>query len=920
MKKYKEVIMKKLGKIITIVLAMALCLFTPNAPIVANQIFKLTTATAENASYQFTAPTQDSHVFDTEAVDTYDIGTWNKPSNNYLVSQQVTTETNGSFHEAYPDTTLSNGDIINRSPYVITTNTLNMPARGGYTTSAITLPANGYYVVEIEYSLKEQNNNETETSAFGTFYLNLNNKVATLEGSNWNFKKFYIHTDVLESATITPELYFGSHDQDALGAIYFNKFTVTAYSQKKFKTKFYDSSDNLIIDPYYYIDLSQENNAYVAVSGDFSNNKFTGTPNSNAACLNEIATSTIPNHLGFSTETEQNFFYPQNGDNGTVMLMQAHGSNTSLTLKDYTFQPKPHEVYMFQFYSIATADVDFTGFYFNINSTNDTAKQMAEQITTLSSYPYHNGWQLNTVFFIAGYNLEQAYEISFSLASANATATGWVCIDEFKIYRVNGSYAANNASATGVRATHDMNADIETADIANGYFELGTSADTVANPNGGYPYPLIASNWTTNNTDNGIVNLHASLWHQSFGEDAERPSIINGCYENNNVYMMHNTTSKRNVLTSPALSTTAGSSSYVSFDAFSKTTTNTKAWIITATTDNDGNLADIIYLGNPLKIETNGTWQHYEFCITEDEYAVSRSYYLRFEMNSTGFAYIDNVRIADSANQFITANETDDIDLSNPLALQGVWQSTDNNIAAYIDASKNGLTIENIDGQKTVVQNTFGYNFSTDSTDPYYEIIITARGNNAYLGFKGYNGLLTVTTDKVDATLTNEYKMYVKIEETTTIYLQITLGHVANNENENTVAIADGNVFISDIKIKNIDETAYNDAQTNVADNSRILVLTPAAETEEETNAEDTSEDVNPWNENWWYLIPTIITALAILIAITAFLLHKIKFDKHIIKKHTSYARDMRLKNQHNKIVAQKATKVDNIKDESKGN
>ena len=49
-------------------------------------------------------------------------------------------------------------------------------------------------------------------------------------------------------------------------------------------------------------------------------------------------------------------------------------------------------------------------------------------------------------------------------------------------------------------------------------------------------------------------------------------------------------------------------------------------------------------------------------------------------------------------------------------------------------------------------------------------------------------------------------------------------------------------------------------------------------------------------------------------------MLRKIKFDRHIVKKTTSYARDMRLKNQHNKIVAQKAAKVDNVVDDSKNN
>ncbi|MBQ7973452.1 MAG: hypothetical protein IJ295_00650, partial [Clostridia bacterium] len=112
----------------------------------------------------------------------------------------------------------------------------------------------------------------------------------------------------------------------------------------------------------------------------------------------------------------------------------------------------------------------------------------------------------------------------------------------------------------------------------------------------------------------------------------------------------------------------------------------------------------------------------------------------------------------------------------------------------------------------------------------------------------------------------------------------------------------------------------YNLIKEATDSDSRIKLLTVASqeETEEDTSTETT--DNNFFGENWWYLIPSLITAFALLLGITAFLLRKIKFDKHITKKTTSYARDMRLKNQRNKIVAQKAAKVDNVTDEPQNN
>ena len=62
--------------------------------------------------------------------------------------------------------------------------------------------------------------------------------------------------------------------------------------------------------------------------------------------------------------------------------------------------------------------------------------------------------------------------------------------------------------------------------------------------------------WTTNNDANGIVNLHASLWDERFGSHPNYPA---NSTDNNHVYMMHNSKNQINILTSPILTTTTGS-------------------------------------------------------------------------------------------------------------------------------------------------------------------------------------------------------------------------------------------------------------------------------------------------------------------------------------------------------------------------
>jgi len=531
---------------------------------------------------------------------------------------------------------------------------------------------------------------------------------------------------------------------------------------------------------------------------------------------------------------------------------------------------------------------------------------ICQPIETLPDYPHYNGWQLNTVFFIAGPKINQEYKFKFTLKN-EGTTTGWACIDEFKIYKVNGSYATQNETALGVTSIIDQNSDSDTLDIPNGNFDLGKTADTVTVGGSSYPYPLVANNWETNTDTNGIVNLHATLWDDRFGEHPDQINNYDNSEYGNHVYMMHNTTPNQNILTSPVLTTKKGESTYISFDAYS--TAPTTAYIFCDFTDTDGNTTNELILGKSIKIN-NDNWTRYEFEIIEDEFTSSRNYYLRFKMEGIGYTYIDNVRTVS------TTSPTSIIDLTNILPIQDAWQTTNEIEFKYLYA--NGLYLQNIDEQKTIVENTISYDLTANE---YFELIIEASGKNAYLGLSNYTGLLEVTSDDNDDNIekpTKEYKLYLQAgDATTTVKIQTTLGITANED-----ITTNGEIFIKNIELNKIEKEEFDLAKTNSEHNNCIKILTASEEqdTEEEEEETTTADQNDFFGENWWFLIPSLITAIALFLGIAAFLLRKIKFDRHIVKKTTSYARDMRLKNQQNKIVAQKAAKVDNVVDESKNN
>ena len=897
--------MKKFCKLMTVILAMALFILTPGVTVLSSRLASFV-STAES-SFQYATPAQSISPFKSNAT-AYDLSTWSKPNiTDFLGAEQVTPESNAKFHEKYPNNSLTDGEIADRSPVVIFNKVLNQPVKGGYSTNEITLSANSYYLISVDYYVVEQTTKDIANIAYGTFYLN-NKAISLYPQKGWDTATFYITTDKLATATVTPKLYFGSNQGDGytIGAIYFDNFNVTAVSQNFYQTKL--ASRNKSTSEVF--DFTHTND--IKLVAEFTNSDFEAkTTTTNADSNANISTAEIPSSLGFNESQfngNQPYFHSKSGETKNIMLMKAHGANTSLKLKNYTFQPKPYEVYMFQFYSIANGaenNESFNGFHFLIGDV------IAQEVTTISDYPHYNGWQLNTVFFIAGKELNQKHDLQFTLGKDEST--GWVCIDEFKIYKVNGSYAEENTDNPYVHGVHDQNANNSTTpSITNGYFDLGRSADTVNNQDSSYPYPLIADGWTTNNDNNGIVNTDLTLWSDiRFGDN--NPGKINANYlDNNNVYMMHNTATATNILTSPSINTTAGATTYISFDACSTGTALTRAYILTAETDESGNLTNEIILPKIIDIN-DGEWHHYEFAITENEFTVSRQYYLRFEMNGTKcFAFIDNVSTSQNpaAGQVTTAN----IDLNNTLTFDKAWKST-NELASYsCNATPTGTTLEIFNQPETIIQNNFGYSLTVDE---YYEIIIEAHGNNAYLGLSNYDGLLEVITDEVDPTLTHEYKLYLQPKtDATNVNLQITLGNITET-NENS--IANGNIFIKNLKVKKITEEQFNlVSDSSDTDRIKILSVNEKDNSEDNTNISDTS--TNLFGENWWYLVPSLITAVALLLGIIAFLMRKVKFDKHITKKTTSYARDMRLKNQQKKIVAQKAAKVDNVTDEKQSN
>jgi len=134
--------------------------------------------------------------------------------------------------------------------------------------------------------------------------------------------------------------------------------------------------------------------------------------------------------------------------------------------------------------------------------------------------------------------------------------------------------------------------------------------------------------------------------------------------------------------------------------------------------------------------------------------------------------------------------------------------------------------------------------------------------------------------DVVDGNGFAEIVFYIRPDSSDDLALRVTFG-------SQEVAVT-GNVFIRDISLKAIDEDEFKEARTKFTDSTHVAFITESySESDEKAKGERVPIE-------WWIVVPSIIMAVAVLVALIGFLLKKDIFRRHINKKHTSYASDDR--------------------------
>lgn len=762
-----------------------------------------------------------------------------------------------------------------------------------------------------------------------------------LTNSQWQPYQIFVATGDNEQ-TVTLDFYLGSNKNDySTGAVFFDEVKMFQYSQNEFietakqtgyvednyedldskETKYLITTlltpNSEIVDESYNFDFENEITSSNTLSPSWTQ---TAVNNAHAQIMrlddyNSTFAQTGYDYIGMDLS------YDILNDKPNTQAMVLYAKNSGyITVESKAIDINPHQIYKITA-SVKVASIESGSFTLGVkendnileyypslkNSDKEYTFQSGETsgITTNATNNYTNNYQ-TVELYVKGHSLyKSSFNITLSLGSESTSAKGCVVIDNIKIS--NASYeeyenATNKVEFTSFSGTNDTNS----------YFNSTEAQDST--------YPVKASNYTTEIEDeryntSGVLYLYTKEMYDQMYSAYDWAGIYpeNVAWENqpNNVYMMYNSTKSYQSLTSSELSLTKNSYQKISFDYY----TLKDATITVQVLDSNG----ITLFEKSANSESR--WSKFEVVFHTAE-TVSNEVTLKImlgteENKTAGYVYLDNIILEDSTEEeygsalnkndfsdyylsFETDKLTGDVQSSstttaytfsidealdgNDISNQAVGGLVNGKNNIYgIENDLNLLVLKTILPSSATIKSAFSIDFEADK---YYKLTFDlktffpdAKNVNKETHECDYG--VSVSIDGFDV-----IKNLTADDLTTfTIYLNSTTASTTNfifsikSDCQETVGVA----ALTNIDITETTQAEFKAAVNDVNYENTVFQSNYISSEDDATEDDDTSEDVTEepaQTTTPWLMIGSIIMALAMIIAILAFFLRKIKFKK----------------------------------------
>lgn len=802
--------------------------------------------------------------------------------------------------------------------------------RAGYESNSFTLNADSYYEVHVTVMTIERDNPDEKTDysdwdSRASIYLmdkTDSSDVKVIDSfemidTNNEYLEYvmYVATDEFESTTSTLQLYLGGKDNDqmTIGAVLFHSAQITQMERSTYlnMTK---SGENT----YTTITNLREDNSYkpftnASFEEDFVNdwdiittdstistvervngNTFNGSQTANKAGLNGV------NPLTNMSDTDNKYILFMNlSDEGEVSVTTKH----PIVIQQHGFYRL--SVWAYGVGSEGSASIA-------LHDENEKIDDATLSVSTSSSSTsYTNNW-VKYSFYIYG-NAYSDSNITLTL-KLSAENSGYVFFDDITMQNISGeTYNDNkgNTNSTGFSLTPDSTL----YKVANYEF------DSTTNETNNIAYPLAPTSWTASfdseNSIGGVINTNSEHYNGNKnryaikgGSIPANPGFVDGVSDDSNNVLMIGSSSDTN----------KASFSTESTISLSASTTYKLSLYAHGTSGGIGIKVynDKYYLFNKNNIRLNG-WGQIEIYITTG--VNSEDVNIELSQNNKGYAFFDKVKIEDSesgayadsscANKYSV--DLTSIDWSNTLItgteyadlnMFEVNQSANNvkvgikNITseAYLEVTapngSNGNVLV-IDSDSPCYYNVISQKSYSLSSGNYYKVEALVRTvdiqGGAYFGITGDDTnewfLFDTKVDEVKNEWT-VYTFYISAKQDTSINILFGLGDSEN--------LGSGSLLVDYVKFEQLSDVSSDDdlnelVSENLNQNTVKSVLIEAEAEDETTDSTDDDKEKNSGEFNW-AIIPSLITALALFIALIGTLVRKINWKAHT-KVKTTYDR-----------------------------
>lgn len=807
---------------------------------------------------------------------------------------------------------------------VLMLNAQNEKLNMGYQSENITLEKNSYYELSF-MALTEKADYSVIASANFTNNDVLNDSVISIvTNGNWVKYTFLIETSKISSIDTNLELWLGfSNGVQSYGAVFFDNIECYQLSESAYKTILNANSGN---SNYYFISLNQSVNDEQFENSDFENSTLTGweallSDGYSVASANNYAGLINFNSSNASAYKLDSMPKDANLSNNSQALLLNNKTASAVGYKSSAITIKQYHYYKISV--LAKTNISSGSAYINLIELNPYDDKYDDDSfgvksfnlavdTTSSTSESTNDW-IEYSYFIKGRSFEDtSVYLELCLGSGSESSLGYAMFDNIVVYEI--SY---NEYTSGVSQSNSLEADFTSSytatTIENGTFDLVKSDGKDST----YPYSPLS--WTKstsqdNSTLSGVINTKDTSMFNQFANPTSSHTYSN----NNNVLMLGNLGANAQTFTTENTFSLEASSFYkLSFKVQTQNLTN-------GATAGFKLYTDSLTLKQLMFIESNGSWTTYTIYIKTglNSYTCNVELSLGSAHNGSGFAFFDDIILVsttesayNSANKsntykvnlvyddFTNINETktDGVYSSNSVTssnlsstqnvLSGVINPLDQNAMSGLltgEVSPNLPTDSDgnkLSGNALIVKSNSDANYTlttketfTLSSGSFYKISVWVLTRNLsqqdenktkISGTSDYYPFgATIKLTNLDKTFSGidtqnewvQYSYYINSTDDASVQVVLSLGQ--------TNALTSGTVFFTNLKVEQIEQDDYYTAVAPLENDETITNIMAIGSTKiDDSSDDDDSGDSENFN---WLLIPTLITSIALILAIIA--------------------------------------------------